>query len=166
MLTKKACSIVTIRGFTLVEVVIIILVIGIISVTVLPQWTATTLNLEFEARRVLNDIRYAQALSMSSGLRYRWVKASSTAYQLVNSSGSALVLPSGGTQLTLTSGISFGSFTNLPNNLIVFDSVGVPYTDTSTPGTALAAAAIIPITANGSTRTIQITPQTGYGMLQ
>ena len=119
-----------------------------------------------EERRILNDIRYTQALSMATGQRYRWVRTSATTYQIINSAGTALILPSGSTQATLTSNVSFGAFTNLPNNLIAFDSTGTPYTDTGSPGTPLAATAIIPAVIGSNTRSIQVTPSTGYGALQ
>jgi prepilin-type N-terminal cleavage/methylation domain-containing protein len=152
-------------GFTLIELVIVILIIGVISITVMPKWTASSLGLEFEARRVLNDIRYAQALSITSGQRYRWVQLSANVYQITNQAGTAIILPNGGTQLTLSNGVSFGALTNLPNSLIAFNSQGVPYTTSTTPGTALAATASIPLTLNGVTRTVQINQQTGYGVL-
>ena|SRR3990167_2361137 len=153
-------------GFTFIELILVVLIIGIMSIVVLPNWTATSLNLEFEARRVLHDIRYAQSLSMNSGERYRWVKLSSTSYQMTNEAGSAILLPTGGTQVTLAHGASFGSFTNLPNNLIAFNSEGTPYTDSSYPGTALSSEATIPLIAGSQTRSIQITQETGRGTLQ
>lgn len=155
-----------IQGFTLIELVLVIVLIGIIGVAVLPQWTSSSLSLEFEARRVLNDIRYAQALSMTTGQRYRWVKLSSTSYQLTNESGAAVLLPSGVMQITLPTDMTFGSLTSLPNNLIAFNSEGSPYVTTSLPGTALSATATIPMTMGSQTRSIQVTSQTGYGALQ
>lgn len=152
-------------GFTLIELIFLILIIGILAVLSVPKWTATPIRVEFEARRVLNDIRYAQAMSVTSGERYRWVRLSSTTYNITNEAGVAIMLPSGSSTLTLTSGVTFGTLTNLPNSLIAFDTQGAPYTDTAIPGTALASTASIPLVTGSSTRTVQITPQTGYGVL-
>lgn len=165
MFKKKLIPFSAAIGFTLIELLLVIIVIGIISVTLMPRWMAPPLNVSFEARRVLTDIRYVQALSMLSGQRYRWVRLSSNSYQITNQAGAALLLPSGGTQVTFASGISFGSLGNLPNSLLAFNSMGIPYVDTGSPGTALAAVATIPITGSGVTRTIQINPQTGFGVL-
>jgi hypothetical protein len=71
------------------------------------------------------------------------------------------MLAEGNTTETLNSGITFGTFTNLPSNLIAFDSNGAPYTNTSLPGTALSSTATMPLTGDGSTETISISPQTG-----
>lgn len=153
------------KGFTLVELVFIILVIGILAVVAVPRWTATPMGLEFEARRVLNDIRYTQMMSMTTGERYRWVSVSGNAYSIMNESGTAIMLPSGGTVLVFSGGVTFGSFSNLPNNLVAFDSLGAPYINATLPGTALAATGAIALTAGGQTRSVLITPQTGYGAI-
>ena len=153
-----------IRGFTAIEVIFILLVIGILAITITPNWTATSMGLQFEALRVLQDIRYTQALSVTSGQRYRWVRTSSTTYQVLNEAGTAILLPSGVTTLTLSGDVILGTLTNLPNNLIAFDSQGTPYTTSSYPGTALVATASIPLVSGSQIQTIQISPETGYGM--
>jgi len=153
------------QGFSLLELVLVIVIIGIISINVTPNWTASSLGLEFEARRVLYDVRYAQVLSMTSGQRYRWVKTSSTSFSILNEAGTAIRLPTGGTVVTLTNGVTIGSLTNLPNSFVAFNTQGIPYTDSSIPGTALASTASIPLSLHGVTRTVQISPQTGYGAL-
>lgn len=155
----------TIAGFSLIELVMVILIVGIIMVTVVPKWTGTATNVGYEAQRLLSDIRYAQGLSMTTGQRYRWVKTGSNTYQILNEAGSAITLPLGGTTLTFSSGVTFGTLTNLPSSLVAFSSVGAPYTTSTIPGTALASTASIPLTAAGQTRTVQISPQTGYGVV-
>lgn len=153
-------------GFSLIELIIVILLIGILSVMVMPRDTMRITNLGYEARHLFNDVRYVQALSEFSGQRYRWVKLSSSSYQITNESGSPIVLPSGGTQYTFGSGITMGSLSNLPNSLVAFDTQGTPYVDSALPGTPLAALGQIPLTGSGQTFTVTITPQTGYTQLQ
>src|SRR3990167_285538 len=147
-------------GVTMIELVIVILIIGILAVIAVPKWP-TSVNLEFEARRLLSDIRYTQGLSMATGERYRWVKVAANSYQITNEAGTPIIMPSGATQIVLVDQAVFGTLSNLPNSLLAFDSRGVPYTDASIPGTALAATATISITASGRTRTVSITPETG-----
>lgn len=152
-----------VKGVTLIELMLVILVIGILSVVAGPTFRATQANVSQEAYRVLNDVRYAQALSMTTGFRYRWVRSSSSTYQILSESGVPVVLPTGGTTLTLSNGVSLT--TNLPNNVLVFDSSGAPYINTSIPGTALSSTGTITLSGASQTKTIQITPQTGYGAI-
>jgi prepilin-type N-terminal cleavage/methylation domain-containing protein len=150
------------QGFTLLELMIVIVIMAILAIAPFFNWPGTSLNLEGQAQQLTQDIRYTQALSMSQAQRYRLViTAGTSSYQILNSSGAAVSFPSGSTTVTLGSGISFGTFTNLPNSLIVFDGKGIPYTTTGTPGTALATAATIPLQAGGSTKTVVVTPLTG-----
>ena len=151
-------------GFTLIELVAVIVVISILSIYALPKVASNATLVNFEAIRVLNDIRYTQLLSMLSGQRYRWVKTSSTSYQILNFAGSAVMLPNGSTTYTLASGVSFGSLTNLPSSLIAFDTTGTPYTTSSSPGTLLSSTAMIPVTGT-VTRNVEISPTTGYGVI-
>lgn len=153
-------------GFTIIEILMVIVAIAVMSVMVLPTWHGPVLSLEYNAKHVLDDIRYTQALSQATGLRYRWVRTSATTYEITNNNGNAINLSSGGTMGSLATGVSFGSMGNLPNAMIVFNGQGVPYTDTGMPGTALATTATILLTANGETKTISIYSTTGYGMLQ
>lgn len=154
------------RGFTLIELAITLGIISIVAAVLFVTWPSFTVNLDAQATLLADDIRYAQNLSVSRSERYRLVKTSADSYQITNSSGVAVVLPSGGSTTTLGGGISFGAIANLPNDLIVFDSKGVPYTDTSNPGTTLSATATIVLTAGGNIKTISIAPETGWVNVQ
>lgn len=148
-------------GFTLIEMLSVIILISILSIFVVINFPRYSINLGGQAQQIANDIRLAQTLAMTRGQRYRWIRLSSTTYQIVNSAGIPLLMPGGTTIVTLSTGITFGTLTNLPNNLINFDGKGIPYTDTSSPGTPLAANASIPLTASGDIETITVNPGTG-----
>lgn len=154
------------HGFTLLELIIVLIIISTLAVFVMLPFPASTINLAAQTEQVANDIRYTQSLSMTKGERYRFVKTSSTTYQIVNSSGSPILLARGSNTATLSTGITFGTLTNLPNNLIAFDSKGIPYVDTGSPGTALSSNASIPLTTGSETKTIIITPETGRVTIQ
>ncbi len=148
-------------GFTLIEIIIVMLVMVIVVAYVAIKYSSnTSLRLNGAARQLANDIGYAQSQAMTSGQRYRFVETSSTTYQIQNNSGTAIPLPMGSATITLPSGMTM-SLTNLPNNLINFDSNGVPYTDTAFPGTALASTATITLSFGGNSAAVSITPQTG-----
>lgn len=156
------------NGFSLIEIIIVILVLGILAVIPFIQWPGNVVNIEAEAQQFASYVRYTQSLSLSKTDRYRVVKSSNTTYQVLNGAGTAIILPTGKTTMTLQSGLSFGQWVNLPNNVIVFDGKGTPYLDTAIPGTPLSSGTSysVTLTGDGNTKTINITPTTGRVSLQ
>jgi prepilin-type N-terminal cleavage/methylation domain-containing protein len=155
------------QGFSLIELSIVIILIAILAVMPFFNWPGSIVNLDGQAQQLAHDIRYAQSLAMSKGQRYRLVITTGTSsYQILNTAGTAILFPSGSNTIILNSGISFGTLTNLPNNLIAFDGEGTPYTTTGSPGTALASTATVPFQNSGSTKTVSITPLTGMVTVQ
>lgn len=152
------------QGFTLIELVCVIIILSILNVGIFISWPRTQINVGAQAQQIANDIRFTQSLSMTKGQEYRWVITSSNTYQILNSSGAAVLNPMGSTTTTLNNDLSFGTLTNLPQSMLVFNEDGTPYTDTS--GTALSTTASIPITGGGNTATISVTPQTGRVVVQ
>lgn len=156
-----------IQGFSLIELIMVIIVISILAVVPFISMPGPGLNLDAQGQKLANDIRYAQSFSMTKGQRYRLVITTGTSsYQILNTAGTAVRFASGNTTTTLNSGISFGTLTNLPNSLIAFDGEGIPYTTTGSPGTALAANATIPLQSSSSTTNVIITPITGTVTVQ
>lgn len=150
------------NGFTLIELVMTITIIVILAAAIFVVWPSFPIKTTAQAGLLASDIRYTQNLAMAKAERHRLVITSSNSYQITNSAGAAITLPSGNSMVVLGGGISFGAITNLPNNLIAFDSRGIPYVDTSSPGTALSTTATITLAGNGSTNTISIYPATGW----
>jgi len=153
-------------GFTLIELVMVIVIISLLGIIPFFSWQGAPLGVYAQAEQVAGDIRYAQSLAMTKGQRYSWVKTAANAYQIQNSTGTALMLSEGNTTVTFHTGITFGALTNLPNNLVNFDGRGTPYSTSSSPGTALSANATIAITEDGTTATITIAAGTGGVTLQ
>jgi hypothetical protein len=119
-------------------------------------------------------LRFAQAKSMTQGVRFCLVISGST-YQLVNSASStAMTFAMGNTQATLGNGISFGTITPSGAAMIVFDGTGVPYYSTATSctaanasaATALTSAASISLNTSSATKTISISHETGRILVQ
>ena len=156
------------NGFSLIELVIVILITSILGVFTMPLWTDSSINVGAQADQLAADILYTQSLALTSGQRYYLIRTSGTAYQIRNSAGTPIPYPgTTKTTITLNTGISFGTLVNLPNNLVAFDGKGIPYTTSTTPGTALASIAQIPLTATGSTtKTVRISPRTGMVQIQ
>lgn len=151
-------------GFTLIELVIVIVIAGILAGFAAPLWTGMQIPIGAQADQLVADILYTQNLAVSKNQRYYLIRTSTTTYQIRNSAGTPITYPgTGSTTITLQSGITFGTLVNLPNSLIAFDGRGIPYTTSTIPGTALAAIAQIPLTSAGTpTKTIYISPRTGW----
>jgi len=146
------------QGFTLIELVTVLLLVAILSVTAINQWPGSGINLSAQADQLANDIRYTQSLAMNRGQRYR-INLAADRYWISDTGGTVTVaLPgSGATDVLLNSGIALST----SYSFLVFDGNGVPYTTATTPGTPLAADAVITLSADGVSRTLTISPQTG-----
>lgn len=162
----------SIKGFTLVEFVITIMVISVLAVFITSNWPGRALNLGAQTEQLATDLRYTQSLSMTQGQRYCLI-ISGNSYQIVNSAtGAAVALALGGSTETLDSNISFGAIS--PATMFVFDGMGVPYSSASgacntanaQAATALASTATITLIAGGQSRTISISPETGRVLVQ
>ena len=153
------------KGFTLIELVIIIILIGIIAVVVAPKLGDVTTTKASSFRDKLKaDIRYAQNLAMSQNRRYRvffnTAPSPNPGYAVVNDAngngtwgeaGEIAMDPAGGGNLsiTLNAGQYAGITVSTPaGGFIEFNSLGAP-----------TAAATLTITPGG--QTVTITAQTG-----
>lgn len=143
------------KGFTLIELIVVILIVGILAKLAGMRWFNDSLNLDAQTTLFVSDLRSTQMMAMANGERYQLTKTSTNSYQIVNSTNAVF------NNVVLSQGISFGAWNNLVNNYIVFDSKGVPYVDNATPGTALNTLATIVISAQSGSRSVTITPQTG-----
>lgn len=146
------------QGFTLVELVSVLLLIAILTVVAVDQWPGSAINLSAQVDQLLNDIRYTQSLAMNRGQRYR-INFAADHYWITNIDGTVTYpFPvNGATEVTLNSGITLTT----TDGFLVFDGNGVPYTTTTSPGTPLAADAVITLSADGTTNTLTISPETG-----
>ena len=150
-------------GFTLVELVVVLLIVGVLAAMFVPRMGNDSLILAAQADQVIGDIRYVQSLAMTQGQRYRITftpSAFPVIYQYMLTGGAVVSHPvAGSTAVTLNSQVTM-SLTNLPNNLIGFDGTGTPYSDAAV-STPLMSAAAVRLTYGSDSRDIAIQPQTG-----
>lgn len=151
------------HGLTLVELVVLIVIIAILGWGVGIIFPRNVTNIFAVATQLSNDIRYAQTLAMSKHQRFQLIINSiNNTYTISTTAGIGQPnLVTGSTIITLgPSNIVFGSLSNLPNNLIMFDSRGTPYIDTGGLS-ALSMTAAIPIVSGPSSITVLILPVSG-----
>jgi len=142
------------EGFTLVELVITMILVGIMAMVMVVKWPNKVINLNGEAQQIASGIRLAQSMSMTRSERFR-IHLYSDRYQILDSTGSAVAgLPA----VFFGNGISLSIPGTLPNDYIAFSGKGEPYTDTSTP---LGSAATLTLNGGGNSKQAVVSPETG-----
>jgi prepilin-type N-terminal cleavage/methylation domain-containing protein len=160
-------------GFTLVELVVVLIIAAIIGLLAFPKSDNDQLVLAGQADQIASDIRYAQSLAMSQGITSGsrhgllfTVGASPATYQFLSAGGNTVPNPvTGATPPTLPNFVTAG-LTGLTQNLIAFDSKGVPYTDSNATLPLASPGATITLTLNGQTKQITVQPTTGRVLVQ
>jgi len=147
-------------GYTILELLIVLVIVGVLSIGIYLIWSTTTISLRNTADIIKTDIEYARNLSMTTNTRYRVDLTSSTQYRILNSSGTAVVIPStwDSTTATLPTG-----YTLTTSNYLVFDGKGTPYSSTTATGsgTKITSDLTLTLTAESESVQIVITAETG-----
>lgn len=149
-------------GFTYIELIVILVIVGLISVAVLPRVPGQGIETGPEVTQLASDLRYAQLRSMNEGQRLCLTFAS-TGYALSTAaSGCTAGVPSAaGLPSPLILRDASLTVQGLPNNLIAFDGMGAPYSSVGAAAAPLTAPAVLTVTVAGVSGTITVTPTTG-----
>jgi len=143
------------RGFTLLELVIVMVILGTLAAFAVPHLAPADNTVAAQADRLARDLRHVQALALNQGRTLEFDVQSATSYRVVlGGSGSTITDPATQQpyQVTLDNNVT------LSGSDTAFDSLGRPVT----AGTLLSVARVF--TLNGSTRTATVTlsPVTGF----
>ena len=157
------------RGFTLIEIIAVLIVVGILAAVIITRAMSTTsTNRAAQESVIKNHIRYAQALAVKQGTIWG-IKCNGTDYWLFrtidpDTTSNQRALPGEeNAKVTLANkNISMSVFT------VFFDANGRPYTayTDATTNTPVSTANPISITVDsvpaGVAVTFGITPETGF----
>jgi prepilin-type N-terminal cleavage/methylation domain-containing protein len=150
------------RGFTLVEVTVVVVLIGIIAAVVFARSISTDqFNVVGEVDKIRNHLRFAQSIAMKRN--EVWViSCDASQYWLSDITLNAVKLPGTTTdQISLADlGVSMTAFA------VYFDPLGIPYhsyvdKDNNNPVT-LGNPRVITISAGSESHALNVTPETGF----
>lgn len=149
------------HGFTWVELIVVIVILGIISAFVVSGMMSSDTELAARSEVLKTHLRYAQSRSMNSNTVW-YIKFSSNTYSLYKD-GEADSKPLPGSDsltVTLPSMMSI-AYDYAGSDIVSFDGRGKPCTDSGAQ-TAQGTSRSLTITSGSDSRTITITKNTGF----
>ncbi|MBU1853798.1 MAG: prepilin-type N-terminal cleavage/methylation domain-containing protein [Candidatus Omnitrophica bacterium] len=165
------------RGFTLIELIFIIAVVGILAAIAIPKIDLTNLRINLAAEKMQADIRYTQRLAMDIQKRTR------VSFSTASDNYTVYIENSPGSWITATDPRTRGNFTiqlnqdefvgvditwvffNVANRDLLFDMFGTPYDYNTATGIATPLADPARVRVNRR-RDIRVTQNTGRVFIQ
>jgi prepilin-type N-terminal cleavage/methylation domain-containing protein len=140
-------------GFTLLELVAVLLLLAILSTSLFLRWTPGSSTLNAQADQLAAALRHAQSLALAQGRSLTLDVQSATGYAITD--GTAPITdPQGLIQTyTLADGVT------LAGNDLDFDSLGRPI---DAGNNLIAAPQTWTLTGAGATASVSVSPLTGF----
>ncbi|MHB1951452.1 MAG: pilus assembly FimT family protein [Acidiferrobacteraceae bacterium] len=149
-------------GFSLIELVVVILLAGILAIAAMDRLPGPALDLGAQADQLASSVRMVQSLELTRGASY-CLNVTAGSYEITDQ-GCTTPIADPATGITMNAfGPGITASTNFANGYVAFFGAGVPYASQTAP---LSAAATITLSNGGSSRTISIAPETGYVSVQ
>lgn len=141
-------------GFTIIELILVVTLMMILSATLLSTFGVSGDEVSVAAKRVREDIEYAQDLAMIQGATFGFYAPNLTSYEIYEGSpGSPVTDPLTNTDLNISLTSTYHTvYFGVPPPQIAFDSDGVP---------SLIGSSLIVLTDGTQTRSLTINTTTG-----
>ena len=158
----------TIRGFTIIEVAMVIVIVGIMAALTIPRFnTFYSIKLSGAAKKVTSDIRYTQQLAVTRHENYN-INFSPNGYTVTRVLGGFAIDPftRGNFNINFNSDPQYGGIaaaTTFGGGILQFDWEGVPCNSAGAP---LVSDNNITLSYQGNTRTLIVTRDTGRIVIQ
>ena len=142
------------QGFTLIELVIVLMLLGIMSAIALPRWAPADTTVSAQANRLARDLRHVQSMAMQQGRTLTLDIQTAATYRATDSGSITVTDPATQQPFTIA----------MDNNVTVsgidtdFDSLGRPVASS----TLLATPRIFTVTGNTTVATVTVSPVTGF----
>lgn len=147
------------QGFSLVELVVVIVVLAVLAATFLPRTSDRVINVNAQADMIAGEVRYVQSLAMTQGQRY-YISSTSTTYGLFAVSG-PVAIPHPATGSTTPIPLAAGITAVMSTPVIAFDGKGIPYTNASATTVLSGVNAVITLSGGNATAAVTVFPETG-----
>ena len=160
-----------IRGFTLIEILVVVVIIGIASAVILPQLSSRDdLRAASAARAMMADLLYAQNRSIAlQKMHYVQFDATGNTYSILDNMSPANIITHPVNQGPYTVTLGSGSMSNVKitsptfdgQTVLAFDAMGVPYSWSSSAGTTALSAGSVQVKAGQNKLTVTVAPYSG-----
>jgi len=164
------------RGFTLIEILCVVVIIGFASAIIIPQMSSRDdLRCASAARELMGDLLYAQSRAIALGqMHYVQFNPATGTYQVLDAVAANHVItnPLSQSAYTVTVGtgplarVSITSATFDGNPTLAFDTMGVPYSWTSAAGPVALSAGSVVFTSGTNKKTVSVSPYSGQIKVQ
>ena len=147
------------NGFTLLEIVTILIIIGIMAAVAVNRMNFTDTELNSQIEAIKSNIRYAQAQSMGLGRVFGIVSNGSSYYMYQDGNTTSLVLLPAESALNVS--LAEKKVNTMTSFTLSFNNLGEPYA-CDNPSNCDMMPASLTINVGGKASAIVVTPVTGY----